>query len=72
MTEVLPCPANDNRELKDEWVTPAEMLQDLKWCRESLIRDYLHDTTLPFGPFHQEWVEINACEACLRWWYFRD
>ena len=69
-----PCIANnDNMPVKAEWMTPAEALQAICRIKRRLTAENIKN----FALFHSAarrkiWDEVNACEQCLRWMYFRE
>jgi hypothetical protein len=68
----LPIPANENIKLKADWMTPAEALQTIARIKKRLKLENLQTEELLYSNVRRKiWQEVLACEACLRWTYFR-
>lgn len=68
----LPPAANENLRVKSEWMTPAEALQTVQRIKRRLQRENMRDYAL-FMSAHKRriWDEVQVCEQCLLWKYFR-
>ena len=65
--------ANENLLVKADWMTPAEALQAvLKIKQKLLLENYLTFSLFHSAARRKVWDEVNACEQCLRWMYFRN
>ena len=64
--------ANENIKLKSEWMTPAEALQTIHRLKKKMQAENAENFSLFHSAARRKvWDEINACEACIRWTYFR-
>lgn len=71
-TYAFPEPANENLKVKADWMTPAEAMQAIQRIKRRLQREnYKAHTLLASANRRRIWDEVQACEQCLRWMYFR-
>lgn len=67
-----PPAANENLPLKSEWMTPSEALQAVKRIKRRLQRENFEDQVLfTSARKRRAWDEVQVCERCLLWKYFR-
>jgi hypothetical protein len=68
-----PKAANENLQIKSDWMTPAEALQVVLRIKRKLAKENRENLSLFHSAARRKvWDEINACEQCLRWMYFRN
>jgi len=64
--------ANENLKIKSDWMTPQEALQIVLRIKGKLLKENASNYSLFHSAARRKaWDEINACEQCLRWKYFR-
>jgi hypothetical protein len=64
----VPRPDNSNRRLKDDWMTPAEVMQIARREKERLRRAIAANPGLVNSPKHRhELAEVLAFEQCALW-----
>jgi hypothetical protein len=65
--------ANENLQLMSDWMTPAEALQTILRIKQKIALENRKTYILFHSAARRKvWDEINACEQCLRWMYFRS
>jgi hypothetical protein len=68
---VPPAADNDNMQLMEAWMTPAEFLQWLRRTREEMRRELAADFSLRNCPKHRRhWDALSAMERCALWHYY--
>lgn len=69
----LPTHDNDNWKLKEDWMTPAELLQWVRRTREEMRRELAADFSLRACPKHRRtWESLAAIERCALWHYYGE
>jgi hypothetical protein len=64
-------PDNNNWRLKNDWMTPAELMQLIRQEKERLRRELAADPRLLTCPQHRRyWDETLAFEQCALWHLF--
>jgi hypothetical protein len=62
---------NDNRRIKADWMTPAELLQWVRCTRVQMQRELAADFSLRHCPKHRAtWESLHALERCALWHYY--
>jgi hypothetical protein len=68
----LPVPANENLKLKSDHLTPGEAMLAVACIKQRLLRENRATHSLLVSATRRKiWDEVQACEDCLRWKYFR-
>ncbi len=62
---------NDNWRMKEDWTTPAELMQWIRRTREGMLQELEADFSLRHCPKHRKrWESLAALESCALWHYY--